>query len=77
MGWLTLPVLFPIWLSQSLYWRMVPVTVGVNGIVEGKVGVKVAETTTLLPFASVVVYTNGVGPPGVSGVEPGSPTGPC
>jgi len=27
-----------------------------------------------LPFASVVVYTNGVGPPGVSGVGAGCPT---
>lgn len=75
-GWLRAPVLFPIWLSQSLYWRTVPVAVGVNGTVWGKVGVKVAETTTILPFPSVVVYTNGVGPPGVSGVVPGCPTGP-
>jgi hypothetical protein len=29
-----------------------------------------------LPFASVVVYVYGVGPPGVNGVEAGWPTGP-
>ena len=36
-----------------------------------------AETITGLPFASVVVYVYGVGPPGVSGVGAGWPTGPC
>lgn len=35
-----------------------------------------AETTTGLPFASVVVYVYGVGPPGVPGVGAGWPTGP-
>lgn len=53
---------------------MVPVPVGVNGTAEGKDGVNVAETTVETPFASVVVYTNGVGPPGVTGVVPGCPT---
>jgi hypothetical protein len=38
---------------------------------------KVAETTIWLPFASVVVYVYGVGPPGDKGVVPGWPTGPC
>lgn len=37
----------------------------------------VAETITGLPFASVVVYVYGVGPPGDSGVGAGWPTGPC
>lgn len=32
--------------------------------------------TTVLPFASVIVYSKGVGPPGVSGAEAGCPTGP-
>jgi hypothetical protein len=45
-GLLRAPVLVPIWLSHSLYWRMVPVPVGVNGFVGAKVGVKVAETVT-------------------------------
>jgi hypothetical protein len=35
------------------------------------------EVTTGLPFASVVVYVNGVGPPGVVGNGAGCPTGPC
>jgi len=38
--------------------------------------VKVAVPITVLPFASVVVYVYGVGPPGVTGVVPGWPTGP-
>jgi hypothetical protein len=53
------------------------VPVGVTGIVV-KDGVKVASTVTKSPFASVVVYVYGVGPPGVRGVVPGCPTtGPC
>lgn len=40
-------------------------------------GVKVAVASTGLPFASVVVYVYGVGPPGLNGVVPGWPTGPC
>jgi hypothetical protein len=36
----------------------------------------VAVPITVLPFASVVVYVYGVGPPGVTGVVPGWPTGP-
>jgi len=36
----------------------------------------VAVPSTGLPFASVVVYVYGVGPPGVVGVVPGTPTGP-
>lgn len=51
-------------------------TVGVYGVVAGKEGVKVAVPITGLPFASVVVYVYGVGPPGVNGVVPGWPTGP-
>jgi hypothetical protein len=51
--------------------------VGVYDTVAGKVGVKVAVSSTGLPFASVVVYVYGVGPPGVNGVVPGWPTGPC
>lgn len=35
-----------------------------------------AVPITVLPFASVVVYVYGVGPPGVTGVVPGWPTGP-
>ncbi len=35
-----------------------------------------AVAITGLPFASVVVYVYGVGPPGVNGVVPGWPTGP-
>lgn len=35
-----------------------------------------AVPITVLPFASVVVYVYGVGPPGVNGVEAGWPTGP-
>jgi hypothetical protein len=54
----------------------VPLPVGVYGVVAGKEGVKVAVATTGLPFASVVVYVYGVGPPGVTGVVPGWPTGP-
>ena len=38
---------------------------------------KVEVKITALPFASVVVYVNGVGPPGDTGIEPGWPTGPC
>jgi hypothetical protein len=34
----------------------------------------VAVPITVLPFASVVVYVYGVGPPGVTGVVPGWPT---
>jgi hypothetical protein len=49
---------------------------GVYGVVAGKEGVKVAVLITVLPFASVVVYVYGVGPPGVNGVEAGWPTGP-
>jgi hypothetical protein len=54
----------------------VPDRVGVYGVVAGKEGVKVAVPITGLPFASVVVYVYGVGPPGVPGVVPGWPTGP-
>ena len=53
-----------------------PLPVGVYGVVAGKEGVKVAVPITVLPFASVVVYVYGVGPPGVTGVVPGWPTGP-
>lgn len=35
-----------------------------------------AVPITVLPFASVVVYVYGVGPPGVTGVAAGWPTGP-
>ena len=55
----------------------VPLPVGVYDVVAGKVGVKVAVASTGLPFASVVVYVYGVGPPGLNGVVPGWPTGPC
>jgi hypothetical protein len=64
-------------LSHTLYGRTVPLPVGVYGVVAGKVGVKVAVTVKVLPFASVVIYVYGVGPPGVKGVVPGWPTGPC
>jgi hypothetical protein len=50
---------------------MVPLPVGVYGVVAGKVGMKVAVTVKVLPFASVVIYVYGVGPPGVRGVVPG------
>ena len=55
----------------------VPLPVGVYDVVAGKVGVKVPVASTGLPFASVVVYVYGVGPPGLNGVGPGWPTGPC
>lgn len=64
-------------LSHTLYGRTVPLPVGVYGVVAGKVGVKVAVTVKVLPLASVVIYVYGVGPPGVKGVVPGWPTGPC
>lgn len=35
-----------------------------------------AVPITVLPFASVVVYVYGVGPPGLTGVVAGWPTGP-
>jgi len=54
----------------------VPVLDGVYGVVAGKEGVKVAVPITVLPFASVVVYVYGVGPPGLTGVVAGWPTGP-
>jgi hypothetical protein len=76
-GWLRPLVLFPIMLSHWLYPSTVPLPVGVYGVVAGKEGVNVAVTSKGLPFASVVVYVNGVGPPGVVGVVPGWPTGPC
>jgi len=76
-GWLRPLVLFPMMLSHWLYPSTVPLPVGVYGVVAGKEGVKVAETSTGLPFASVVVYVYGVGPPGVVGVGAGWPTGPC
>jgi hypothetical protein len=36
----------------------------------------VAVAITVLPFASVVVYVYGVGPPGLTGAVAGWPTGP-
>jgi hypothetical protein len=48
-------VSFPTMLSHWLNPRTVPVTVGVYGVVAGKVGVKVAVPITVLPFASKVV----------------------
>ena len=55
---------------------IVPEAPAEDTVVPGLVGVKVSETTVVTPPITVV-YTYGIGAPGVPVVETGVPTGPC